>query len=56
MKVFINLLNSTFKRLTLLYRVINSQIVEVTDKVEDVAIENALKVSDNARLHISGVL
>lgn len=55
-QAFIDLLNSTFKRLNLSYRVINDQIVEITDKEEVISIENALKVSDNVRVHISGAL
>lgn len=53
---FVNILNGTFKRLNLSYRVVDNQIVEITDKEEVVSIENALRVSNKAKVHISGAL
>ena len=53
---FVNLLNATFKRLDYAYRVLDGQIVEITDEAEIVSIEEAVKQSDAVSMHFSEAL
>lgn len=50
---FIKILNSTFKRLDYAYRVVDDQIVEITDEQEIMAIEEAVNQSSTIRTHLS---
>ena len=54
--LFVQLLNNTFIRLNLAFRVVNNCVVEITDEEEIFAIESALKVSDSVNNHMSGAL
>lgn len=49
-------INSSFSRLNYAYRVIENQIVQITDEEEIVAIVDAMKVSDSVRTHMSDAL
>lgn len=53
---FIKILNSTFKRLDYAYRVVDDQIVEITDQEEIVAIEEAVRQSSTIKTHLSEAL
>lgn len=53
---FSDSLNKTFLRQDLAYRVVNSQIVEITDKQEIATIEKALTVSVSVNEHLTGAL
>ena len=55
-EAFIMLLNSTFKRLDYAYRVVDDQIVEITDQEEIAAIEEAIKETSAVRTHLSEAL
>lgn len=48
--------NNSFSRLGYAYRVIDGQIVQITDAEEVVAIEHAMKVSDSLKTHLSEAL
>lgn len=50
---FSNLLNRTFIRQDLSYRVVNNQIVEITDEQEVATIEQALTTSTNVKQHLT---
>ena len=49
-------INNSFSRLSYAYRVINVQVVQITDKEEIIAIEDAMKVSDSVKTHLSNAL
>lgn len=53
---FIKILNSTFKRLDYAYRVVDDQIVEITDQEEIAAIEEAVKQTSTVNTHLSEAL
>lgn len=53
---FVRILNSTFKRLDYAYRVVNDQIVEITDQEEITAIEEALMTTSSVKKHLSNAL
>ena len=53
---FVMMLNSTFKRLDYAYRVVNNQIVEITDQEEIAAIEEAVKQDSSIKTHLSEAL
>lgn len=53
---FVKILNSTFKRLDYAYRVVNDQIVEITDQEEIAAIEEAVKQTSAIKTHLSEAL
>lgn len=54
---FVHRLNKEFKRLNFAYRVVNSEIVEITAEEEIVTIEDALKNStSNIRTHLNKAL
>lgn len=55
-KSFVNILNTIFKRLDYAYRVVDDQIVEITDEQEIMAIEEAVKQSSTIRTHLSEAL
>ena len=55
-EAFIMLLNSTFKRLDYAYRVVDDQIVEITDQEEIAAIEAAIKQTSAVGTHLSEAL
>lgn len=48
--------NNSFSRLGYAYRVIDGQIVQITDEEEVVAIEQAMKVSSSVKTHLSEAL
>jgi len=55
--LFVQQLNKEFKRLNFAYRIVNSEIVEITAEEEIVAIEDALKNStSNIRTHLNKAL
>lgn len=54
--MFIRLLNATFRHLDYAYRVIDDQIVEITDEQEIMAIEKANEQSSTIRTHLSEAL
>lgn len=54
--LFIRMLNSTFKRLDYAYRVVDDQIVEISDQEEIKAIEEALQHSSSIKTHFSEAL
>lgn len=51
---FISLLNTAFLRENLAYRIVDYQVVEITDDQEIATIEEELTVSDNVRAHLNG--
>lgn len=53
---FVKLLNATFKRMDYAYRIVDDQIVEITDTEEIAAIEDALKVTSSVKTHLSNAL
>lgn len=53
---FIKLLNSTFKRLDYAYRIVDDQIVEITDQEEIAAIEEAVRQTSAVKTHLSEAL
>jgi len=53
---FIKLLNSTFKRLDYAYRVVDDQIVEITDQEEIAAIEEAVRQTSAVKTHLEEAL
>ena len=53
---FIKLLNSTFKRLDYAYRVVDDQIVEITDQEEIDSIEEAVRQNSTIKTHLSEAL
>lgn len=53
---FLKILNSTFKRLDYAYRVVDDQIVEITDEQEIMPIEEAVSRSSTVRTHLSEAL
>ena len=53
---FVELLNSTFKRLHYAYRIVDDQIVEITDEEEINAIEAAISQTSTIRTHLSNAL
>lgn len=53
---FIALLNNTFKRLNYAYRVVDDQIVEITDQEEIAAIEEAIHQTSSVKTHLSEAL
>lgn len=53
---FIKILNSTFKRLDYVYRVVDDQIVEITDQEEIAAIEEAVSQNSTIKIHLSEAL
>ena len=55
-KDFVKMLNSTFKRLDYAYRVVDDQIVEITDKEEIGAIEEAVRQTSAVKTHLEEAL
>ena len=55
-QAFIKLLNQTFVRLDLAYRIVDYQVVEISNDEEIISIENAMITSDNIRTHLSRAL
>ena len=53
---FIKLLNLTFKRLDYAYRVVDDQIVEITDQEEIAAIEEAVRQNSAVNTHLEEAL
>jgi hypothetical protein len=53
---FVKILNSTFKRLDYAYRVVDDQIVEITDQEEIAAIEEAVRQNSTIKTHLSEAL
>lgn len=53
---FVKILNSTFKRLDYAYRVVDDQIVEITDQEEIAAIEEAVKYKSAVKTHLEEAL
>lgn len=53
---FINILNSTFRRLNYAYRVVDDQIVEITDQEEIATIEDAIRQDSAIKTHLSEAL
>ena len=53
---FVKILNSTFKRLDYAYRVVDDQIVEITDQEEIAAIEEAVGQNSTIKTHLSEAL
>lgn len=53
---FVKILNMTFKRLDYAYRVVDDQIVEITDQEEIAAIEEAVKQTSAVKTHLSEAL
>ncbi|MCR5645805.1 MAG: hypothetical protein K6F96_05395 [Bacteroidales bacterium] len=53
---FVMMLNSTFKRLDYAYRVVNNQIVEITDQEEIAAIEETVRQDSSIKTHLSEAL
>lgn len=54
---FTQLINQEFKRLNYAYRFVDKEIVEISSKEEIVAIENAIKASENnVKLHLQSAL
>lgn len=49
-------INRSFSRLNYAYRVIDNQIVQITDEEEIVAIVDAMTVSDSVKIHLSDAL
>ena len=56
-RVFINQLNHEFERLNFAYRVVNTEIVEITSKEELAAVESSMQESPkNIRTHLNNAL
>ena len=53
---FVVLINATFMRMDYAYRIVDDQIVEITDTEEIAAIEDALKVTSSVNTHLSKAL
>lgn len=53
---FVGILNSTFERLDYAYRVVDDQIVEITDQEEIKAIEEAVRQTSSIKTHIENAL
>jgi hypothetical protein len=53
---FVKILNSTFKRLDYAYRVVDDQIVEITDQEEIASIEEAVRKASLVKTHLSEAL
>lgn len=53
---FVKILNMTFKRLDYAYRVVDDQIVEITDQEEIAAIEEAVRQTSAVKIHLSEAL
>lgn len=53
---FINLLNAAFKRLDYAYRVVDDQIVEITDQEEIATIEEAVSQKSTVKTHLEEAL
>ena len=53
---FVNILNSTFKRLNYSYRVVDDQIVEISDQEEIAAIEEAVRQESTVKIHLEEAL
>lgn len=53
---FVKILNSTFKRLNYAYRVVDDQIVEITDQEEIMAIEEAVRQTSAVKTHLENAL
>ncbi len=53
---FVKILNSTFKRLDYAYRVVDDQIVEITDQEEIAAIEEAIGQKPAVKTHLEEAL
>lgn len=53
---FVHLLNSTLKRLNYAYRIVDDQIVEITDEEEIKTIEEAVEQSSSIKTHLSDAL
>lgn len=53
---FVSMLNSTFKRLDYAYRVVEDQIVEITDEEEIATIEEAIQKTSSVNTHLTDAL
>lgn len=53
---FVKILNSTFKRLNYAYRVVDYQIVEISDQEEIMAIEEAVRQTSAVKTHLDDAL
>lgn len=53
---FVKLINATFKRMDYAYRIVDDQIVEITDTEEISAIEEAIKATSSVKTHLSNAL
>lgn len=53
---FIQLMNSTFRRLNYAYRIVDNQIVEITDEEEIKVIEEAMSKTSSVQTHLSGAM
>lgn len=53
---FVKILNSTFKRLNYAYRVVDDQIVEITEQEEIMAIEEAVRQTSAVKTHLENAL
>ncbi len=53
---FVKILNMTYKRLDYAYRVVDDQIVEITDQEEIAAIEEAVRQTSAVKIHLSEAL
>lgn len=53
---FVGLLNSTFERLNYAYRIVDNQIIEITDEEEIKVIEAAIEQTSTIRTHLSNAL
>ncbi len=50
---FVSIINATFERLNYAYRIVGGEILEVTDKEEIAAIEDALRESSTINTHLN---
>lgn len=54
--LFVNIINATFKRLSYAYRIVDDQIVEITDDEEIKAVEEAIVLTSAINTHLSASL
>ncbi len=55
-RLFIDSLNETFLRQDFAYRIVNNQVVEISDDKEIETIEEAMTLSDNVGVHLNDAL
>ncbi len=53
---FVRLINSTFKRLDYAYRVVDDQIIEITDQEEIASIEETIRQTSSVKTHLMNAL